>query len=125
MSKPTRLDAAFLDRQRRRLLELRTQIVSARRREQSEQAEANAELIDQPHEYEDDAQRLAMVELQGNLAAADDARLGAIERALRKLDEGSYGLSEASGKAIPKERLEAFPEALYTLEEQKARDRGA
>jgi DnaK suppressor protein len=77
---------------------------------------------DQPHEYEDDAQRLTTVELQGNLAAVDDERLIAIERALKKIDEGTYGLSDASGTPIPKERLEASPEALYTVEEQEARD---
>lgn len=31
-------------------------------------------------------------------------------------------MSEASGKPIPIERLEAVPEAPYTLEEQKTRD---
>jgi DnaK suppressor protein len=122
VTKQSRLDPAFLDRQRRRLLELRSQIMSSRRREEAEQADANAEVNDQPHEYEDDAQRLTTVELQGNLAAVDDERLIAIERALKKIDEGTYGLSEASGKPIPTERLEASPEAIYTVEEQKARD---
>ena len=118
----TRLDKAFLDRQKRRLAELRQQILRVRRGEQSTEASANADTRDQAHEYEDDAQRLATLELQGNLEAADDNRLSNIERALQKIEDGTYGLSDASGAPIPMERLEAAPEALYTLAEQKSRD---
>jgi DnaK suppressor protein len=48
--------------------------------------------------------------------------LSDIERALQKIEDGTYGLSDASGAPIPIARLEAIPEALYTLEEQKIRD---
>jgi DnaK suppressor protein len=41
---------------------------------------------------------------------------------LQKIEDGTYGLSDASGAPIPVERLEAAPEALYTLAEQKSRD---
>jgi len=41
---------------------------------------------------------------------------------LEKISEGSYGLSDASGQPIPKERLEATPEAIYTVAEQAARE---
>jgi len=118
----SRLDQAFLARQKRRLSELRQQILAVRRGEESEEASANAETRDQAREYEDDAQKLTALELEGNLAAADDARLSNIERALQKIDDGTYGLSDASGAPIPIERLEATPEALYTLAEQKSRD---
>jgi DnaK suppressor protein len=123
VAKQSRLDQAFLDRQRRKLNELRNQLKSAMRREEAEQSEANAEVNAQPHEYEDDAQRLTTVELQGNLAAADDERLNAVERALQKIEDGTYGLSDASGVPIPKERLEAYPEALHTLEEEASREK--
>jgi DnaK suppressor protein len=49
-------------------------------------------------------------------------RLRAVERALQKIAEGTYGLSDASGKPIPKARLEKTPEAIYTLEEERARE---
>ena len=123
MTPPTsRLDPAFLGRQKRRLTELRQQLLRVRRGEESEEASANAETRDQAREFEDDAQKLTTLELEGNLAAADDARLSNIERALQKIDDGTYGLSDASGAPIPIERLEATPEALYTLAEQKSRD---
>ena len=49
-------------------------------------------------------------------------RLRAVERALQKIAEGTYGLSDASGKPIPQERLEKAPEAVYTLEEQRGQE---
>jgi len=49
-------------------------------------------------------------------------RLRAVERALQKITEGTYGLSDASGKPIPQERLEKAPEAVYTLEEQRGQE---
>jgi DnaK suppressor protein len=118
----SRLDQAFLGRQKRRLTELRQQILRVRRGEESEEASANVETRDQAREYEDDAQKLTALELEGNLAAADDDRLSNIERALQKIEDGTYGLSDASGAPIPIERLEASPEALYTLAEQQSRD---
>ena len=123
MTAPTsRLDKTFLALQKRRLTELRQQILRVRRGEESAEESANADTRDQAREYEDDAQKLAALELEGNLEAADNDRLSNIERALQKIEDGTYGLSEASGAPIPIERLEAAPEALYTLAEQKTRD---
>lgn len=122
MSKEPRLDPAFIDRQKRRLASLHQQLLRVRAGQESEQAGANADLSASAREYEDDAQKLTTLELEGNLEAADDARLSNIERALQKIDEGTYGLSDGSGKPIPIERLEAAPESIYTLEEQKARE---
>jgi DnaK suppressor protein len=116
------LDKAFLARQQRRLTDLRQKMLQVRRGEESAEASANAETRDQAREFEDDAQKLATLELQGNLEAADDDRLSNIERALQKIADGTYGLSDASGAPIPIERLEAAPEALYTLAEQETRD---
>ena len=123
MTTPTsRLDQAFLGRQKRRLTELRQQILRVRRGEENAEGSANAETRDQAREFEDDAQKLTTLELEGNLEAADDDRLSNIERALQKIADGTYGLSDASGAPIPIERLEVAPEALYTLAEQESRD---
>src|SRR5258708_17349988 len=43
-------------------------------------------------------------------------RLAAIERAERRLEEGTYGTSIRSGLPIPDERLEADPAPQLTLE---------
>jgi RNA polymerase-binding transcription factor len=51
-------------------------------------------------------------------------RLDAIDRALHRLDEGTYGRSVRSGEPIPDERLEADPAAELTVEEARAAERG-
>jgi len=55
-----------------------------------------------------------------NEGRADDFRrqLEAVERAEARLAKGTYGLSVESGKPIPDGRLEAFPTAERTVEEQ-------
>jgi DnaK suppressor protein len=50
-------------------------------------------------------------------------RLDAIERALGRLKDGSYGRSVRSGEPIPDERLEADPAAELTIEEARAAER--
>jgi DnaK suppressor protein len=57
-------------------------------------------------------------ELDAGLAVDLREELGAIERAERRLEEGSYGVSVVSGARIPDERLEAVPWADRTAEEQ-------
>jgi DnaK suppressor protein len=52
------------------------------------------------------------------------SRLEAIERALHRLDDGTYGRSVRSGQPIPDERLEADPAAELTVEEARADERG-
>jgi RNA polymerase-binding transcription factor len=46
--------------------------------------------------------------------------LAAVERAERRLQAGLYGYSVRSGERIPDERLEIFPTAELTREEQEA-----
>lgn len=120
-SKKSGLDQAFIERQRKRLMKLLAQIVDATQAKEDEEASVNAQSAGEAHESEDDAQRLTTLELDGNLVARDLQRLDQIKRALEKIDEGSYGLSDASGHAIPIERLEAYPEAILTVAEQESR----
>lgn len=63
------------------------------------------------------------VQLRGQDAALEGnerAILHQIERALAKIDDGTYGLSDVSGEAIPKERLDAVPYASLTIAEAEA-----
>jgi DnaK suppressor protein len=48
-------------------------------------------------------------------------KLAAVERAEVRLGAGTYGVSVQSGEPIPDERLEAFPTAELTVEEQEHR----
>jgi len=47
-------------------------------------------------------------------------RLAALDRALKRLDDGTYGRSVRSGLPIPDDRLEADPAAELTIEEARA-----
>jgi DnaK suppressor protein len=46
-----------------------------------------------------------------------------VDRALEKIAEGTYGLSDVSGQRIPEQRLEAMPDAINTVDEQEASER--
>jgi DnaK suppressor protein len=49
------------------------------------------------------------------------AQLDAVERAEQRLEAGTYGLSVESGEPIPDARLEIYPTAALTVEEEEAR----
>jgi DnaK suppressor protein len=72
----------------------------------------------------DDAQFLADEEVDEGLRERIQVELEAIERAERRLAEGTYGRSVESGEPIPDERLLAIPWAERTAEEQARFERG-
>lgn len=73
-------------------------------------------------DYADAAQPLTAQGMDDALAESFRQRIATIDRALKRLDQGTYGLSVRSGTPIPKERLDADPAAELTVEE--ARDLG-
>jgi DnaK suppressor protein len=79
-----------------------------------------AELDSGPGDEADAALPLTQEGQDDALAESLRARLEAIERALHRLDDGSYGRSVRSGRPIPDERLEADPAAELTIEEARA-----
>ncbi len=54
-----------------------------------------------------------------------EAELADVEHAIRRLDEGTYGLCEACGRPIGDERLEAMPAARFCLDHQEEAEREA
>lgn len=101
-----------LERERNKL---RTALAEAEREgrgiavEENDDADTAGRMTDQ-----DDALRLA---------GFDRALLADVDRALAKLDAGTYGTSEDSGAPIPLERLRAMPWARRTREEEERRQR--
>ena len=86
---------------------------------------ANAQTGDRQAEGEtddatDEAQPLAEEGVDDAVAAGLRDRLAALDRALRRVDDGTYGRSVRSGALIPDERLEADPAAELTVEEAVA-----
>lgn len=77
---------------------------------------------DEPGDYADAAQPLTAQGMDEALAEGFRDRIAAIDRALKRLDDGTYGTSVRSGAPIPEGRLDADPAAELTVEE--ARERG-
>ena len=65
----------------------------------------------------DQATRLNDLEVEADENQVDRDTLAQISRALGRIDAGTYGVSEFSGKPIPKARLEAVPYATTLVEE--------
>jgi DnaK suppressor protein len=72
-------------------------------------------------DYEDAASSLTAEGQDDSVAETLRERLDALNRALKRLDDGTYGHSVRSGVPIPDERLEADPAAELTIEEARAR----
>lgn len=47
-----------------------------------------------------------------------------IDRALEKIEDGTYGVCDVSGDEIPKKRLEAIPYATMTVQAQEKYEKG-
>jgi DnaK suppressor protein len=65
----------------------------------------------------DAAQPLTAEGMDDAIAESLRDRMAVIDRALKRLDAGTYGLSVRSGEPIPAERLEADPAAELTVAE--------
>jgi DnaK suppressor protein len=84
-------------------------------------ADEDLHSLDGPGDEVDAGQELA-AEADDNAVVSDlRARLDAIDRALARIDAGTYGKSVLSGKPIPDERLEVDLAAELTIEEARAR----
>jgi DnaK suppressor protein len=94
-----------------RRAEIEGKLPGLRTREGPEDAE-------DPFDSADVAPELVEAGLTSALAEQLRDELDAIERAERRLAEGTYGLSVESGEPIPDGRLEAVPWAERTASEQ-------
>jgi len=105
------LEPSFLALQRAKLLALRVDL--ERSSDNGVDEALQAELADQDHanEVEDRAQVSAIADNDRALSRQLGQQRIAIDRALAKLDDGTYGFSDASGLPIPLSRLRAFPQA--------------
>ena len=81
--------------------------------------ERSSEVLDPDTQPQDQAQELYEDENEQSFREHARAQLREVEHALRKLDDGSYGLDERSGEPIPDERLEALPATRFTVENQR------
>ena len=117
------LSKSFLDAQRERLLTLRKQLISSGDAAGNDEGLLQQTAGGEPQDSGDDAERFAQQDRDESLLSHNEGRLTIVDRALEKLDEGTYGISDGNGETISKARLEAIPETIYTIEEMEARER--
>ena len=89
--------------------------------EDDSEEELTGDLADyDPNDPADEASNL--FDRDRDLAAVENAErlLSKIDRALEKIEDGTYGLSDIDGTPIPVERLEAIPYAVTTVEQEEA-----
>jgi DnaK suppressor protein len=114
------LDQEFIAQQKQRLQDLRVELERVRDGLQDdERFRAEEEEDFTEHDSGDMSQSLFTRELDATVEHQVDRRLKYVDRALQKIEEGTYGLSDDSGDPIPRGRLEAVPEAIRTVEEQQ------
>ena len=118
------LDQEFVEKQRQRLQEIKAELERmVRGLEEDQQHRAEEEGDFTQHDSGDMSQSLFNRELDATVEQTMEKRLEAVERALQKVEERTYGICDDTGEAIPKGRLEAMPEAIYTVEAQQRRER--
>jgi DnaK suppressor protein len=116
------LSREFMEQQRQRLIALRQQLLGGEENNLARERAFQRQHGDEAAEEEDTAQDLAQREVDQALHDVDDIRIANIDRALQKIADGSYGLSDLSGEPIPQTRLEATPEAILTVQEERQRE---
>jgi DnaK suppressor protein len=65
----------------------------------------------------------AQDEISSQLAEVESRELARIEKALERMQEGSFGICEGCGGKIPMARLNALPYATYCIECQREMER--
>jgi DnaK suppressor protein len=118
------LDQEFVDSKKQRLIELRDELVGVR----DGLNEDERELEGGGHDFTetdsgDMSQSIFDREMDASVEEGIERRLKEVERALQKIEEGTYGVCEDTGEEIPRGRLEAVPEAIRTVEAQQRFER--
>jgi DnaK suppressor protein len=109
------------DQARARLLAERTEVAELLAGAESEgQQDRATEDEEATGEVADAAQPLTAEGMDDAIAESLRERLAALDRALTRLDDGTYGRSVRSGLPIPEDRLDADPAAELTIEEARA-----
>jgi len=112
-------DQEFVETQRERLLGLRDELVRIREGVADDERDLGEAEGDTQLDSGDLSQDMFTREMDASIGEQVGRRLEEVDRALRKIEEGTYGLSDDSGEPIPRGRLEAIPEAIRTVEEQQ------
>jgi DnaK suppressor protein len=114
------LDHDFIESQKQRLIGLREELGGVRDGLSEDERELEGQGDDFTETDSGDmSQSIFDREMDASVGEQIERRLREVERALQKIEEGTYGICEDTGETIPRGRLEAVPEAIRTVEAQQ------
>ena len=116
----TQLDEDFVSGQKERLLQSKSELEKMREGMENDLRDRGEDEGDHTeHDSGDASQQIFTREMDATIGGQLGYRLEDVQRALAKIDEGTYGICDDTGDPIPKGRLEAMPEAIRTVEAQQ------
>ncbi|HEY4330517.1 MAG TPA: TraR/DksA C4-type zinc finger protein [Phycisphaerae bacterium] len=118
------LSKSDLQYYRNLLLEKRQEILGDVGSMESEAFKGDSNLSNMPIHMADVGTDNFEQEFTLGLIESERQRLREIQEALVRIDSGTYGICQGTGKQIPKVRLEAVPWAKYTIEYSRLLESG-
>lgn len=103
---------------RQRLQQRLAELTASARTLRAEHAGESGEISHVDQHQADYGTDLSDYEREQAVIGVVDEERAAVQAALRRCDEGTYGVCEVCGQPIPDERLEARPEATRCLADQ-------
>jgi DnaK suppressor protein len=117
------LDEKFVARQEERLQDLKQELLRIRSGMSADERQRAENEGDTQLDSGDMSQEMFTREMDATIGEQVERRLKDVDRALQKIDEGTYGICDDTGEPIPRGRLEAVPEAIRTVEAQQRYER--
>lgn len=120
----TKLSKKELERYRAILLQKRAELVGdVRNMEDEALRQSSGSLSHTPQHMAEQGTDVFDQSLSLDLAQVDRNLIREIDAALERIDNGTYGVCELTGKMISTERLEELPWARYSIEAARERER--
>jgi DnaK suppressor protein len=123
MATNSELDEKFIAQQRDRLQNLKEELLRIRDGMSADERERAENEGDTQLDSGDMSQDMFAREMDATIGEQVERRLADVDRALQKIEEGTYGICDDTGEPIPRGRLEAVPEAIRTVEAQQRYER--
>ena len=117
------LDEKFIAHQKDRLQNLREELLRIRSGMSADERQRAENEGDTQLDSGDMSQEMFTREMDATIGQQVELRLKDVDRALQKIEEGTYGICDDTGEPIPRGRLEAIPEAIRTVEAQQRYER--
>jgi len=115
------MDQDFVERMRKSLIDLKTEIISNLIAGNADFKEIVADM--DPKDFADIASDDIDRKMIEAIGSQDIKRLKLIDSAITRIQQGKYGLCMKCSKRIPTDRLEAIPYALMCIECKSAEER--